>query len=90
MIIRVTPLGNPNMSDVYIMVNIKMGTSKFIIRKSEDNQFYFVLEATNGEVIATSEMYTTKDSCLNGIDSVRRNAPIAVLDDQTKNHEGIQ
>ena len=49
----------------------------FEIRKSEDNQWYFVLKASNGEIIAVSEMYTSEAACRNGIESVRKNAPIA-------------
>ena len=49
----------------------------FQIRVSKDGQFYFVLKAANGEIIATSEMYESKQSCLKGIASVRANAPIA-------------
>lgn len=43
----------------------------------------FNLKAGNGEIIATSEVYTTKSACLNGIESVRKNAPIAPIEDQT-------
>ena len=43
----------------------------------------FNLKANNGEVIATSETYSSKDACLNGIESVRKNAPIAPIEDQT-------
>lgn len=48
---------------------------KFVIRKSSDDQFYFNLQAGNGKVILTSEMYTTKYSCENGIESVKMHAP---------------
>jgi len=44
---------------------------KFEIRPSADGQFYFVLIAPNNEIIATSEMYKTKDGCKKGIDAVR-------------------
>jgi uncharacterized protein YegP (UPF0339 family) len=37
------------------------------------------------EIIATSEAYESKASALNGIESVRTNAPIAEIDDQTEN-----
>jgi len=50
--------------------------SKFHLRSS-GSQYYFNLSASNGEVILTSERYTTKQSALNGIDSVRRNAPLS-------------
>ncbi len=43
----------------------------------------FNLKAGNGEVIATSEVYNSKDACLNGIESVRKNAVAANLEDQT-------
>ena len=55
----------------------------FEIHKSEDGQFYFTLQATNDEIIATSEMYTTKQNCQNGIESVKTNAPNAEVVDTT-------
>jgi len=55
----------------------------FEIKKSEDGQFYFTLKATNDEIIATSEMYTSKQNCQNGIDSVKTNAPNAEVVDTT-------
>ena len=55
---------------------------KFVIRKTNTG-IKFDLKAGNGEVIATSEVYTTKSACENGIESVRRNAPVAALEDQT-------
>ena len=41
------------------------------------------LKAGNGEVIATSEVYTTEKACKNGIESVRKNAQAAGIEDQT-------
>jgi uncharacterized protein YegP (UPF0339 family) len=43
----------------------------------------FNLVATNGQVIATSEAYESKASAIKGIESVKRNAPTAEIDDQT-------
>lgn len=43
----------------------------------------FDLVAGNGQVIATSEVYITENSCIKGIESVRKNAPIANIEDQT-------
>ena len=40
---------------------------KVIIKKSKDKQYYFVVVASNGEPIATSEMYTRKSKCRKGI-----------------------
>ena len=48
---------------------------KFIIKTAKDGQNYFVLKAGNGEPILSSEMYTTKAACNNGIESVKANAP---------------
>lgn len=43
----------------------------------------FDLKAGNGEVIATSEVYTTEAACKNGIESVKKNAPVAGIEDLT-------
>lgn len=55
---------------------------KFELKQTASG-FRFNLKAGNGEVIATSESYTTKAAALNGIESVRKNAGDAVVDDQT-------
>lgn len=44
---------------------------------TKDGQWYFHLKAPNGEIIASSEGYTTKDNCRNGIESVKKYAPNA-------------
>ena len=51
--------------------------------KKVNTGIMFNLKADSGQVIATSEVYTTAASCKNGIESMRRNAPIAALEDQT-------
>ncbi|MCW2861714.1 MAG: hypothetical protein JWP48_3422 [Actinoallomurus sp.] len=56
---------------------------KFVVKKGNSGKFHFNLVASNGQVIATSERYETKTSALNGIESVRKNAADAELDDQT-------
>lgn len=45
--------------------------------KAAGDQYYFVLTAQNGQVIAQSEVYNSKDACENGIESVRMNSPRA-------------
>lgn len=47
---------------------------KFEIVKRKNGEFQFNLKAANGQVILTSEGYTTKSNCQNGIDSVMKNA----------------
>ena len=56
---------------------------KFVIREKND-KFSFRLKAGNGEVIATSQMYKTLNTCKAGIASVMANAPIANLENQTE------
>ena len=57
---------------------------KFELYEDKSGGFRFRLKAGNGEVIATSsESYKTKASALNGIDSIKRNAVDANIDDQT-------
>jgi uncharacterized protein len=54
---------------------------KFVITKDKRGEFRFKLVADNGQAIAVSEGYSTKAACVNGIESVRRNAPDAKVDD---------
>lgn len=56
---------------------------KFIIRKTNTG-VKFDLKATNGQVIATSEVYASDAACKKGIESVAKNAPVAAVEDQTK------
>jgi len=55
---------------------------KFVIRTTNTG-VKFDLKAGNGEVIATSEVYSSEDACRKGIASVQKNAPIANLENQT-------
>jgi uncharacterized protein YegP (UPF0339 family) len=54
---------------------------KFLVRHKQGGQFHFVLVAENGQVVATSETYTTKRRCLEGIESVKRLAADAPVED---------
>lgn len=56
---------------------------KFVIKPAKSGGFVFNLKAGNGEVIATSEVYNSLEACKNGIESVKTNAPVAALEDQT-------
>ena len=55
---------------------------KFLIKKTNTG-VKFDLKATNGQVIATSEVYASDAACKKGIESVAKNAPIAAVEDQT-------
>jgi hypothetical protein len=48
----------------------------FECKTSTDGQFVFNLKAANHEVILTSQSYSTRASCLSGIESVRTNAGV--------------
>ena len=52
---------------------------KFEMYVDNAGEFRFRLKATNGEIIAASEGYKAKESCENGIQSVRENAPVAEM-----------
>ena len=56
--------------------------SKFVIRTTPSG-VKFDLKHTNGQVIATSEVYASKDACLAGVASVKTNAAVAGIEDQT-------
>ena len=60
---------------------------KFVIKESNSG-CRFNLLAGNGQVIGASQTYSSMDTCKNGIESVKTNAPIAEIEDQTK--EGFE
>ncbi|EPD3668490.1 YegP family protein [Serratia marcescens] len=58
----------------------------YVIKKSEKQTpqpYYFVLHANNGQAIAISEMYATKQGAKDGIASVQLNAPTTDIRDET-------
>lgn len=58
---------------------------KFVIKRAKDGSMMFNLKASNGEIVATSEMYSSLEKCKKGIASVQLNAPIANFEDHTVN-----
>lgn len=50
---------------------------KFEYYQDKAGKYRFRLKAGNGEIIAVGEAYESKQGCLNGIDSIKRNAPNA-------------
>ena len=56
---------------------------KFLVKQTKTG-FVCNLKANSGQVIATSEVYTTRSACDKGIASVAKNAPIADVEDQTE------
>lgn len=57
--------------------------AKFEVYKDGRGEFRFRLKANNGQVIATGEGYKTKAGALNGIASIKKNAPDPSIDDTT-------
>ncbi|GAA4459477.1 YegP family protein [Phytohabitans houttuyneae] len=56
---------------------------KFEVKKTTSGQFRFNLVASNGQVVATSETYTRKQSAMDTIESIKSKAGGATVDDQT-------
>jgi uncharacterized protein YegP (UPF0339 family) len=56
----------------------------FEVYKDARGEFRWRLKASNGQVIAIGEGYSSKSACLNGIESVKRNAPQAEIEDQSE------
>jgi hypothetical protein len=67
------------------MVEYRQGWSdmagRFVLKKGQSGKFHFNLVAGNGQVIATSEAYNSKEAALNGIESVRKNSLDAEVED---------
>ena len=57
--------------------------TRFQKLKSKKDEPYFTLTASNGQIVGQSEMYSSERARDNGIDSVRRNAPAATVDDRS-------
>jgi uncharacterized protein YegP (UPF0339 family) len=51
----------------------RLAVGKYVVSVAKNGNFYFNLKATNGQTILSSEMYTTKAACINGIESIQRN-----------------
>ena len=56
---------------------------KFVVKKTSNEQFRFNLVASNGQIVATSETYTRKQSALDTIESIKNNAAAASIDNET-------
>lgn len=58
-------------------------SSRFHLKRAQNDEIYFVLKAANGQIIGVSEMYKTTQAAEKGIESVIRNAPNANVVDDT-------
>jgi len=57
--------------------------AKFVVSKDKAGEYRFKLIAPNNQVIAVSEGYTSKESALAGIESIKLNAAKATVEDKT-------
>lgn len=57
--------------------------SRYDKKVSRNGKYYFNLKATNGQVIGSSEMYESAGGRNNGIESVMKNAPLALMEELT-------
>ena len=60
-----------------------MPEAQFEVYKDTAGEYRFRLRAPNGEIISASEGYKSKAGCMNGIASVKENAPNAIIQDLT-------
>lgn len=56
---------------------------RFVQKQTDSGKFRFNLMATNGQVIGTSQNYSSDSGCSNGMKSVANSAPDATIDDQS-------
>ena len=56
--------------------------AKFELYKDAKGEYRFKLVAPNGQTIAVSEGYKSRDSAVNGIASVKKNAPTAKIEEK--------
>lgn len=76
-------INNESESSEEITVTKSARTGKFEIKKSKDGRFVFNLYASNNVIVATSQVYSSSSSAMNGIKSVIANAATSPIEDQT-------
>ena len=75
--LRITRIFDKKYVSLYtLIITLISIMGKFVITLRKNGEFQFNLKATNGQVILTSEGYNTKAACLNGVESVKKNAII--------------
>ena len=56
---------------------------EFVLADAANGQFRFNMKASNGQIVLTSQAYASKPGALNGVESVKTNAPDAEIVDET-------
>ena len=77
------PKAEPTKSESARKPAAKAKTGRFEIKKAKDGRYVFNLYAPNHVIVATSQVYTTTQAALNGIQSIIANAAKAPVEDQT-------
>ena len=73
---------NANFADLTVPEEISVANPKFELYRDRAGAYRFRLKARNGQIIAVSESYTGRAGCLNGIESVQKNAPEAQIQEE--------
>jgi len=81
--LQITDLGIKHVEQKHSAGKDRVKYPKFEVYRDPKDKFRFRLKAPNGEIIASSQAYTSKASCLKGIDSIKRNAIIAKVSELT-------
>ena len=72
-----------NDAELEVVESKAQKNGKFEIKKSKDGRFVFNLYASNNVIVATSQVYSSSSSAMNGINSVIANAATSPVEDQT-------
>ena len=56
-------------------------SGKFEVYQDKSGDYRFRLKASNGQIIATGQSYKSKKSCLNGIESVKKNSMDSIIEE---------
>ena len=57
-----------------------MPVGKFEVYKDNAGKFRWRLRASNGEEIASGQRYESKEACIDGVKSVKKNAKAKIVD----------
>jgi uncharacterized protein YegP (UPF0339 family) len=63
-------------------------SGKFVVSRRSNGEFQFVLRASNGQTILSSEGYSSREGCLNGVESVRTNSADATRFEKRVSSDG--
>ncbi|HLN46252.1 MAG TPA: DUF1508 domain-containing protein [Candidatus Sulfotelmatobacter sp.] len=80
----VEPIGTAEVTETTVPISeaVKSREGFFEILCDTSGIFRFILKAPNGEIIAVSECYGTKQAALKGIAAIKKDAPIAKIVDE--------